>query len=115
MPRSPKAMRTSRASFSITTPTGTSSRLRSWTLRRGSPRRAGSNLRRSDEMAFLTRTDPTRNIDRFYVLHVMPSFRPEEDQLERRQPEGAAVASGYSSVIQRGQTICGGAPNEDRY
>jgi predicted DNA-binding WGR domain protein len=25
-------------------------------------------------MAFLTRTDPTRNIDRFYVVQVMPSL-----------------------------------------
>jgi predicted DNA-binding WGR domain protein len=28
----------------------------------------------STEMAFLTRIDPTRNIDRFYIVEVMPSL-----------------------------------------
>ena len=28
----------------------------------------------SARMTFLTRTDPTRNINRFYIVHVMPTL-----------------------------------------
>ena len=32
-------------------------------------------------MAFLTRTDPARNIDRFYVVEVMPTLFQEDGEI----------------------------------
>jgi predicted DNA-binding WGR domain protein len=39
-------------------------------------------------MAFLTRTDPTRNIDRFYVVEIMPSLFGEWTMLRENGRRG---------------------------
>ena len=52
-------------------------------------------------MAFLTRTDPARNIDRFYVVEIMPSLFGDWTVLREWGRRGSAGTVRINSYARR--------------